>query len=136
MPIYFPPSIAYKVKTIMQLFSKKSSRLFWAGKMALSLTVNLCAVKHARWQSLSGTDIICVCVTGRVMMRLRRRGGRWPVCSTWWSQASCSSTSPASGWTSSKLSLSQDPFPTMTSCVPTEVTTLLIKPFSTFLIVK
>lgn len=115
----------------MQLsFTQKSSRLCWAGQMALSLTVNHCAVVNcvcvltvAKWCWCH----LCVCVTGRVTRSLRRRGGRWPVCSTWWSQASCSSTSPASGWTNSKPLLSQDPSQTMTSCVPTEVRTTLIK---------
>lgn len=43
------------------------------------------------------------------------------VYSTWWSPASCSSTSPASGWTSSRPLLNQGPFPTVTFCVCMEV---------------
>lgn len=39
----------------------------------------------------------------------------------WWSPASCSSTSPASGWTNSRPSQSQGPFQIGTSCVHMEV---------------
>lgn len=60
-------------------------------------------------------------VTERAMRTHWKNVGGYQVYSTWWSPASCSSTSPASGLTSSKPLLSRGLFPTTTSCVRMEV---------------
>lgn len=50
-----------------------------------------------------------------------RNVGGCRVYSTWWSPASCSSTSLANGWTSSRPLQNRGPFPTATFCVFMEV---------------
>lgn len=60
-------------------------------------------------------------VTERVTRMHWKNAEGYQCYATWWNLASCSSTSPASGWTNSRPLQSQGPFRIGTSCVHMEV---------------
>lgn len=74
-------------------------------------------------------NVLCVPVTERAMRMHWKNVGGCRAYSTWWSPASCSSTSPGSGLTSSRPLLSLGPSLMTTSCVYMEVRTIWLHYF-------